>query len=813
MDDIIKKSDLSDGKNDMALLPLRDVVIYPHMIIPLFIGRNKSIKAVEASLVGNKKVVLISQREALKSNPGEVDIFTIGTISSILQIIKLTDSTMKVLIGGIQRGKILKWNSTEPYFIVNVEKIETTLPDKRKIRLLLRALLSKFGQFLKLCKKIPFEILTVLEGIKDPIRYVDTIAAHMPLKIFEKQKILEILIFDERVEYLMELLEFEIALFKIETRVRINVKKQMEKSQKEYYLNEQIKAIKKELGDDDDDDVHEIEYLIKTIEKAGIPKDAKEKVLAEVNKMKMMAPMSAEATVSRNYIDWILALPWKKRTRVKISLSDAEIILDQEHYGLEKVKERILEYLAVQKRVKKDKGPILCLVGPPGVGKTSLGKSIARAIKRKFIRMSLGGIRDEAEIRGHRKTYIGAMPGKIVQKIAKVGVRNPLFLLDEIDKIAMYYRGDPAAALLEVLDLEQNSTFNDHYLEIDFDLSDIMFIATANSLNMPAPLLDRMEIIRVAGYTEDEKINIATNYLIHKQLKNSGLRENELKILEESLLDIIRYYTREAGVRGLERKISELCRKVVKELLLDTSIKSYTVCVENLEYYLGVRKYRFGQVEKHDLIGQVIGLAWTESGGELLTIEAIHVPGNGKISRTGQLGDVMQESIQAAMTVVRSRAITLGISADLFDKYDVHIHVPEGATPKDGPSAGIGMCTAIVSMFTGIAVRRNVAMTGEITLRGQVLPIGGLKEKLLAAKRGGIEKIIIPNENAIDLKEIPKNIYEGMHIYPVHWIDEVFKVALLSVPELKNIDLTGGKKTDINMAGVGCKSKCIGICR
>ena len=526
MDDIIKKSDLSDGKNDMALLPLRDVVIYPHMIIPLFIGRKKSIKAVEASLVGNKKVVLISQREALKSNPGEVDIFTIGTISSILQIIKLTDSTMKVLIGGIQRGKILKWNSTEPYFIVNVEKIETTLPDKRKIRLLLRALLSKFGQFLKLCKKIPFEILTVLEGIKDPIRYVDTIAAHMPLKIFEKQKILEILIFDERVEYLMELLEFEIALFKIETRVRINVKKQMEKSQKEYYLNEQIKAIKKELGDDDDD-VHEIEYLIKTIEKAGIPKDAKEKVLAEVNKMKMMAPMSAEATVSRNYIDWILALPWKKRTRVKISLSDAEIILDQEHYGLEKVKERILEYLAVQKRVKKDKGPILCLVGPPGVGKTSLGKSIARAIKRKFIRMSLGGIRDEAEIRGHRKTYIGAMPGKIVQKIAKVGVRNPLFLLDEIDKIAMYYRGDPAAALLEVLDLEQNSTFNDHYLEIDFDLSDIMFIATANSLNMPAPLLDRMEIIRVAGYTEDEKINIATNYLIHKQLKNSGLRENE----------------------------------------------------------------------------------------------------------------------------------------------------------------------------------------------------------------------------------------------------------------------------------------------
>ena len=775
--------DINLTTDEMPLLPLRDVVIYPHMVIPLFVGRGKSIQALEAALAGNKQILLATQKDALHDDPSASNIYSVGTISNILQLLKLPDGTIKVLVEGLQRGRVVNYVAQDPYFIVNVWAVPKEVLSEREVEVLLRSLISQFDQYVKLNPKIMPEVLTSLTSIDEPIRLIDTIVAHMSLKIAEKQKILEIPNLRRRIRQLMTILETEIDLLQVEKKIRGNVKKQMEKSQREYYLNEQIKAIQKELGTMHEASGNENDDLIKKIDKAGMPEEAKKKVMQEVNKLKMMSPMSAEATVSRNYIDWMLAMPWKKRTKVKLDLLEAEKILNEEHYGLEKVKERILEYLAVQKRMQKVKGPVLCLVGPPGVGKTSLGQSIAKAVQRNFVRMSLGGVRDEAEIRGHRKTYIGALPGKVLQKIAKTKVKNPLFLLDEIDKMAMDFRGDPASALLEVLDPEQNSSFNDHYLEVDYDLSDVMFIATANSLDIPLPLLDRMEVIRIAGYTEDEKQNIASKYLTPKQIKNAGLKPDELTITDAAILDIIRYYTREAGVRGLEREISKICRKVVKEILLHQQPIHCVVGATELEHYLGVRKHRFGQAEEQDRIGQVTGLAWTEVGGELLTIEAAIVAGEGKVLCTGKLGDVMQESIQAAMTVVRSRAKILGLDAEFYKKFDVHIHVPEGATPKDGPSAGIGMCTAIVSMYTGIAVKKDVAMTGEITLRGQILPIGGLKEKLLAARRGGITTVIIPDENIRDLKEIPKNIYDSMDIIPVRWIDDVLKIALTRMPE------------------------------
>jgi len=777
--------ELTVANNDMPLLPLRDVVVYPHMVIPLFVGRERSILALETATKGNKRILLATQKEATQDDPTKDDIYTVGTISSILQLLKLPDGTVKVLVEGIQRGRVVDFQHTDPFFLVQVEELKSEQLGQQEIEVLMRSLISQFEQYIKLNKKIPPEILTSLAGIDDPVRLVDTIAAHMSLKIPEKQKVLEISSLSERIEHLMAIMESEIDLLQVEKRIRGNVKRQMEKSQREYYLNEQMKAIQKELGELGlgEEGANEIEELRKKIEKAGMSKEAEKKAFAELHKLKMMSPMSAEASVCRNYIDWIVSVPWKKHSKATINLVQAEEVLNKEHYGLEKVKERILEYLAVQQRMKKIKGPVLCLVGPPGVGKTSLGQSIAHATQRKFVRMSLGGVRDEAEIRGHRKTYIGAMPGKIIQKLSKVGVKNPLFLLDEIDKIAADYRGDPAAALLEVLDPEQNHTFNDHYLEVDYDLSDIMFIATANSLNIPAPLLDRMEVIRIAGYIEDEKLNIATNYLLPKQMESNGLKTEELSVSKEAIIEIIRYYTREAGVRSLEREISKLCRKIVKEILLHPENGSFTIGPDDLEKYLGVRKYRFGEKEEHDQVGQVTGLAWTEVGGDILTLEAATMPGKGKVLRTGKLGDVMQESIDAAMTVVRSRAQSLGIFPDVFEKKDVHIHVPEGATPKDGPSAGIGMCTAIVSVFTGIPVRRDVAMTGEITLRGQVLAIGGLKEKLLAAKRAGITDVIIPSENMRDLKEIGAQIYEGLNIHPVKWIDEVLELALVGKPE------------------------------
>jgi ATP-dependent Lon protease len=774
--------DVNGAVTEMPLLPLRDVVVYPHMVIPLFVGRERSIQALETATKGNKRILLATQKEATLDDPSKDDIYTVGTISSILQLLKLPDGTVKVLVEGIQRGRVLNYVHTEPYFSVTVDQIKGEQLGVQEIEVLMRSLISQFEQYIKLNKKIPPEILSSLAGIDEPVRLVDTIAAHMSLKIPEKQKVLEISSLTERIEHLMAIMESEIDLLQVEKRIRGNVKRQMEKSQREYYLNEQMKAIQKELGEMGEDGANEIDDLRKKIEKAGMTKEASTKALAELNKLKMMSPMSAEASVCRNYIDWMVSVPWKKHSKTSINLPQAEEVLNKEHYGLEKVKERILEYLAVQQRMKKIKGPVLCLVGPPGVGKTSLGQSIAHATQRKFVRMALGGVRDEAEIRGHRKTYIGAMPGKIIQKLSKVEVKNPLFLLDEIDKIATDYRGDPASALLEVLDPEQNHTFNDHYLEVDYDLSDIMFIATANSLNIPAPLLDRMEVIRIAGYIEDEKLNIATNYLVPKQLEANGLKPEELTVSKESIIEIIRYYTREAGVRSLEREISKLCRKIVKQILMKPEDKSFEIKPEDLEKYLGVRKYRYGEMEEHDQVGQVTGLAWTEVGGEILTIEAAIMSGKGKVARTGKLGDVMQESIEAAMTVVRSRARSLGIAADFFEKHDVHIHVPEGATPKDGPSAGIGMCTAMVSAFTGIAVRCDVAMTGEITLRGQVLPIGGLKEKLLAAKRAGIKNVIIPSENVRDLKEIGENIYDGIDIHPVKWIDEVLDLALVSRP-------------------------------
>jgi len=778
-----KTSNLVEGQTTvMPVLPLRDVVVYPHMVIPLFVGREKSIKALEAAMEEDKQILLVAQKSAGQDDPEIDDIYRIGTVSSILQLLKLPDGTVKVLVEGQERAKISQFLDAEEYFTADVEPLITEELDERETEVLMRSVLAQFDQYVKLNKKIPPEILTSMAGIDEPGRLADTIAAHMSLKIDEKQKVLEIEDIRERFEQLMAIMEGEIDLLEVEKRIRGRVKRQMEKSQREYYLNEQMKAIQKELGDMDEAP-NEVDELSQKIEKAGMLKEAKEKATSELNKLKMMSPMSAEATVVRNYIDWMVSVPWKKRTKIKHDLSAASEVLETDHYGLEKVKERILEYLAVQQRVKKLKGSVLCLVGPPGVGKTSLGRSIARATNRKFVRMSLGGVRDEAEIRGHRRTYIGSMPGKLVQNMAKVGVRNPLFLLDEVDKMSNDFRGDPSAALLEVLDPEQNNTFNDHYLEVDYDLSEVMFIATANSLSIPGPLLDRMEVIRIPGYTEDEKVNIATRYLLPKQIKNNGLSEDEVTVSEDVIRAIVRYYTREAGVRNLERELSKICRKVVKEILLESKVKCVEVDVENLERYLGVKRFRFGLAEDYDQVGQVTGLAWTEVGGDLLTIEAALVGGKGKMTVTGQLGDVMKESVQAATTVVRSRAQVLNIPEDFYEKSDIHIHVPEGAIPKDGPSAGVAMCTALVSVLTGIPIKADVAMTGEITLRGEVLPIGGLKEKLLAAHRGGINTVLIPEENRRDLAEIPKNILEKIDVKPVKWIDEVFQVALQHMPE------------------------------
>jgi len=778
-----KPSDIVDDQmSAMPVLPLRDVVVYPHMVIPLFVGRDKSIKALEEAMENDKQILLVAQKSASQDDPGADDIHRIGTISSILQLLKLPDGTVKVLVEGNERARIVHFLGTEEYFRAQVVNFETAPMDEREAEVLTRSLLAQFDQYVKLNKKVPPEILTSLSSIDDSGRLVDTIAAHMQLKIEEKQKILEVVDLRERFEHLMALLESEIDLLQVEKRIRGRVKRQMEKSQREYYLNEQMKAIQKELGDLEEAP-NELEELEQKIEKAGMSKEAKQKAKTEFNKLKMMSPMSAEATVVRNYLDWLVSVPWKKRTKVKHDLAKAEEVLEADHYGLEKVKERILEYLAVQQRVSKLKGPILCLVGPPGVGKTSLGKSLARATNRKFVRMSLGGVRDEAEIRGHRRTYIGSLPGKIVQNLSKVGTRNPLFLLDEIDKMAMDFRGDPASALLEVLDPEQNNTFNDHYLEVDYDLSDVMFVCTANSLNIPGPLLDRMEVIRIPGYTEDEKVAIAQRYLVTKQVEANGLKEEELTLGESAIRDIIRYYTRESGVRNLEREIAKICRKVVKEILLRKKDGKITVSARNLDKYLGVRRFRYGRAEERDQVGQVTGLAWTEVGGDLLTIETAIVPGKGKQILTGQLGDVMKESIQAAMSVVRSRAQMLGIEADFYEKKDIHVHVPEGAIPKDGPSAGIGMCTALVSALTGIPVRSEVAMTGEITLRGEVLPIGWVKEKLLAAHRGGIKVVVIPEENERDLVDIPKNIKQNLDIRPVKWIDQVLEIALQHMPE------------------------------
>ncbi|GAB4299390.1 MAG: endopeptidase La [Thiohalomonadaceae bacterium] len=777
-----KSSELTDQLQVMPVLPLRDVVVYPHMVIPLFVGREKSILALEEAMAGNKHILLVAQKSAAQDDPEQDDVYRIGTVANILQLLKLPDGTVKVLVEGTKRAKIIHFLPNEKFFSAQISLLETPALDEREAEVLSRSVLNQFDQYVKLNKKVPPEVLTSLAGIEDSNRLADTIAAHMALKIDEKQKILEIVDLRERFEHIIAALESELDLLQVEKRIRTRVKRQMEKSQREYYLNEQMKAIQKELGDLDEAP-NEMEELERKIQKAGMSKEAKAKASAELNKLKMMSPMSAEATVVRNYIDWLVNVPWKKRSKVRNDLAVAEQVLEQDHYGLEKVKERILEYLAVQQRVNKLKGPVLCLVGPPGVGKTSLGKSIARATNRQFVRMSLGGVRDEAEIRGHRRTYIGSMPGKIVQNLAKIGTRNPLFLLDEIDKMAMDFRGDPASALLEVLDPEQNNTFNDHYLEVDYDLSDVMFVATANSMNIPAPLLDRMEVIRIPGYTEHEKLNIAQRYLLPKQIKANGLKEGELEIGDEGLRAIIRYYTREAGVRNLEREISKICRKVVKDLLLHPEQGKAIVSEDNIEKYLGVRRFRFGRAEETDQVGQVTGLAWTEVGGELLSIETAVVPGKGKHIITGQLGDVMKESIQAAMSVVRSRSRKLGIDPEFYEKKDIHIHVPEGAIPKDGPSAGIGMCTALVSALTGIAVRADVAMTGEITLRGEVLPIGGLKEKLLAAQRGGIKTVVIPDDNRRDLADIPDSIKENLDIHPVKWIDEVLQLALVRTPD------------------------------
>ena len=762
---------------ELPLLPLRDVVVYPHMVIPLFVGRDKSIQALDLAMEQNKKILLVAQKNAQVDDPAVVDLFQVGTLASILQLLKLPDGTVKVLVEGESRVTINRLDESTDYVMAEVQEIVEPEVGERESEVLTRSLMSQFEQYVQLSKKVPSEVLTSLTGINVPSKLVDTVAAHMPMKIEDKQKVLEVEDLGERLEYLIGIMQGELDFLQVEKKIRGRVKKQMERSQREYYLNEQMKAIQKELGDMDEAP-NELDELKQKIDDAGMTAEAKEKAMAELNKLKMMSPMSAEATVVRGYIDWMIGVPWKKRSKVRHDMKRAQDILEAEHYGLDEVKERILEYLAVQKRVRKIKGPVLCLVGPPGVGKTSLGESIARATNRKFVRMALGGVRDEAEIRGHRRTYIGSMPGKLIQKMAKAEVRNPLFLLDEIDKMGSDMRGDPSSALLEVLDPEQNNSFNDHYLEVDYDLSDVMFVCTSNSMDIPAPLLDRMEVIRIPGYTEDEKVNIAQRYLVPKQIKNSGLKAKELEFEEDAIRDVIRYYTREAGVRGLEREIAKVCRKAVKDEALAVEERHDKVTPEFLEYFLGVRKFNFGKAEDQDQVGQVTGLAWTQVGGELLTIESMAVPGKGQITKTGSLGDVMQESIQAALTVVRSRAQTLGVPEDFHQKNDLHIHVPEGATPKDGPSAGIGMCTALVSVLTDIPVRADVAMTGEITLRGQVLAIGGLKEKLLAAHRGGIKTVVIPEENRRDLKEIPENIKEDLEIVPVKWIDEVLDIAL-----------------------------------
>ncbi len=766
-----------ENRIEIPVLALRDVVVYPHMVIPLFVGREKSIRCLEAAMDNDKQIFLVAQKDAGVDEPEADDIYTVGTIATILQLLKLPDGTVKVLVEGSVRGEIESYKQSEPFFVANVDKLTDEEIDESEQEVLIRSAVSQFEGYVKLNKKIPPEVLTSLNGIEDAPRLADTMAAHMPLKLTEKQKVLEMQGVNERLEYLMALMEGEIDLLQVEKKIRTRVKKQMEKSQREYYLNEQMKAIQKELGELDDAP-DEFEALSKKIADAKMPKEAEDKAKAELQKLKMMSPMSAEATVLRSYIEWLTNVPWNKRSPVKKDLSRAEGVLNEDHYGLEKVKERILEYLAVQQRVKKLKGPILCLVGPPGVGKTSLGQSIAKATGRKYVRMALGGVRDEAEIRGHRRTYIGSLPGKLVQKMAKVGVKNPLFLLDEIDKMSSDMRGDPASALLEVLDPEQNNSFSDHYLEVDYDLSDVMFVATSNSMNITGPLLDRMEVIRLSGYTEDEKLNIAKNHLIGKQMERNGLKAKELEITDSAVIGMIRYYTREAGVRSLEREVSKVCRKAVKDILLKKSKDKVVVTQDNLKDYLGVQRFDYGKADKDNQIGQVTGLAWTQVGGDLLTIETTSVPGKGKMTSTGSLGDVMQESIKAAMTVVRSRAEKLRINDDFYEKRDIHVHVPEGATPKDGPSAGIAMCTALVSSLTGNPVKCDVAMTGEITLRGEVLAIGGLKEKLLAAHRGGIKTVVIPKDNERDLEEIPDNVKKDLSIHPVKWIDEVLDIAL-----------------------------------
>lgn len=794
---------------ELPVLPLRDVVVYPHMVIPLFVGREKSIQALEEAMQRDKQILLVAQRSASEDEPKMDHLFHTGTVATILQMLKLPDGTVKVLVEGEYRASISDFFEEAEHYAAHLQVLEEEEVVQSEAELYKRSTLEQFEKYIQVNKKIPNEVMTSLNNIDEPSRLADTIAAHMSLKLDQKQSILEMLDAKARLEHLMSLMESEIDLVEVEKRIRGRVKKQMEKSQREYYLNEQMKAIQKELGDLDENGGGELDELEKRIDEAGMPQEALDKTKAELNKLKMMSPMSAEATVVRGYIDWMLQIPWSKRSKVRLDMKRASAVLDKDHFGLDEVKERILEYLAVQKRVRQLRGPILCLVGPPGVGKTSLGRSIARATNREYIRMALGGVRDEAEIRGHRRTYIGSMPGKLVQKMAKVGVKNPLFLLDEIDKMGMDQRGDPASALLEVLDPEQNSTFNDHYLEVDYDLSEVLFVCTSNSMNIPGPLLDRMEIIRIPGYTEDEKLNIARRYLIPKQIKQNGLKVKELEIDDSAIIDMIRFYTREAGVRGLEREVAKVARKVVKEIALgEAKEKSVLVNSDNLEHYLGVQKFNFGRAEDEHQVGQVTGLAWTQVGGDILTIESAVVPGKGRQVLTGSLGDVMKESIQAALTVVRNRAQSLGIAPNFHEKQDIHIHVPEGATPKDGPSAGIGMCTTLVSALTGIPVRSDVAMTGEITLRGQVLPIGGLKEKLLAAHRGGIKTVLIPEENRRDLKEIPDNIKADLEIKPVKWIDQVLEVALVEQPvplddaeveeltkEAKGENLTTGSRT------------------
>ena len=783
------------------VLSLRDVVVYPHMVIPLFVGRERSILALDRAMDRDKRIVLVTQRSAEIDDPAEEDLFKVGTLATVLQLLKLPDGTTKVLVEGGERVRIDRYSDDSGFFEAEWNLIpDVSESNEKELEVTMRSLVTLFEQYVKLNRKVPPELLTTLAGIEDASRLADTVAAHLTIRLEEKQTLLEMGSPRRRMEHLMALVEGEIDVLQLEKRIRGRVKTQMEKSQREYYLNEQMKAIQKELGEMDDAP-NDLEDLGQRIEESGMSKEASEKANSELNKLKMMSPMSAEATVVRNYIDWMLNVPWKKRSRIRKQLDKAEEILEADHYGLKKVKERILEYLAVQQRVRKMKGPILCLVGPPGVGKTSVGRSIARATGRKFVRMSLGGVRDEAEIRGHRRTYIGSMPGRVVQNMAKVGTRNPLFMLDELDKMSMDFRGDPSSALLEVLDPEQNNSFNDHYLEVDFDLSEVMFVATANSLNIPPALLDRLEVIRIPGYTEDEKLNIATKYLVPKQMEQHGLKEKEIKISKGVLTDIVRYYTRESGVRNLEREIAKICRKSVKQLALNPDKKLINVTSKNLDDYLGVKRFRYGVVDEKDEIGQVTGLAWTEVGGELLRIESTLMPGKGRLTQTGQLGDVMQESVQAAMTVVRSRAAQLGIDPGFHQNFDAHIHVPEGATPKDGPSAGIAMCTALVSALSKIPVRADVAMTGEITLRGKVLPIGGLKEKLLAAHRGGIKMVLIPEENEKDLVDIPKAILKKLEVHPVSTIDEVLELALTETPKplaavVESKPAKGGKPSD-----------------